>query len=680
MKKWVSILGESYIAPHHADGGSPPAVAIPFVKKTDDRMEGTYSAANHATLPYLVTLAGKRSRLVELRGLVVHGIRWTVRAQVMRDSFHVKVVTHDIHTSTFAPAPFDYPPPPVRLQPINTASITIRIVFDVPGDSDTPGTNIGHLVTSTAPYVRENNGNGRFEWSNIPAKWKWDETSDSYPFAYIEDYVPKNMIVEPAKGYAIGTHREEVLAVSMPFGLVRNTGDVLDVGQFGGGVGALINLPADAAGYVQFTKLDLLVSEKPTWDATGPSTLTVGAAEDKSITITCKYPDGNEPVVGLKVRLADATNSVSFRTAAGQWVHNGVFTTNSQGKIVAKLRADKAGAAIVTIRDGGNTPNMTYIFSPRLKGEASVLVYAAPPPPDQPPPPDTPPNDPRVCTIVPAVPGSPAVPPQVIREDIVGWNSGAVSVDSSTGTADLQFSMDTASIGAVIGLTQESEVTGPAGLLVGFFFSVNRYGAPQYRFVEGGKAKGTDEVYTLGDTFRLTFAAGVARYYVNDVRVRSTPLDIGSEPDLFVGGGLYTSGDTLPDNGDGGDNGGGGGEVTLVYARTEGPSGGGLHIYSDQWQGGEDLFEATTVGAIAYYEVLDTDVEQWESNIGGEPIVVDLAQYERIDGAIDLYDWASNGSVWRIDTANIPAGYYILELVVDGAAPQYAAARAFPPG
>lgn len=531
MKQWVSILGEVYTAMSNADGAPPPPVSTPpFVKKSDDKMEGTYSVENNAFFPLLVTLAGKRSRIAELRGKVVSGVRMALKAQVMRSRYSIDVQTHSINTSTFTEGT------------LTSSSIVARIAFDIPGGGDFPSTAIGWQVTTPAPSVRISNG--KPEWYNVSPKWSWDNTPDGYPYAYIENYVPKNLSDDPPGGYAIGKFQDELIAPSLPFGYVRFDGDQISVGAFGGGVGALLNVEPNSAGYIQFTKLELLVSEPPTWAASAPLVLTVGSNEDEYIEITAKYPVGNEPLVGLKIKLKDATSRVSMRTAAGQWVHEGVFTTDSQGKIKAKVRGEAEGAAAISISDGGNQSNMTYLMEPPLKGTATVFVSAeasSPPPPDPPPTPDPVETN---CVSYPAIPGVPAVPPKIVREDIVGWNSGAVSVDLVTGTADLQFALEAVNIGAVIGLTTRDEVIAPGQLFAGFYFSKDRYGNPQFQFIEGGKTKGDPIECEVDDTFRITLVDGVLRYYHDDEKVRTGKTDVSGI--IRAGAGLYKSGDALP--------------------------------------------------------------------------------------------------------------------------------------
>lgn len=551
MKQWISLLGEAYTSPQPADGATPPDPAPEYEKKNDTRLEGPIFDGQ--VMEHVVTLAGSRAKLVELDSMVVHGFRYGVRAYVMRSRLTAAVAMQSASQSALVPGGAN------EYGALGATSINIRIVFDIPGDDEREAMNSGDFYNAPTPTMRlVKSGpydSGQVSWQGVAAGWSWDTTNNGFPRAYFAGYQPKNALPAgddgPVDGYARGTFSRELVSTNLPFGLVRATGDVLSLGEWGGGVGTISDFDAyglpDASGYLQFTKLELLVSEKPTWEVTTPTSLTVDADGDDLIEFVATYPVGNEPAAGVKVALSDATECVSFQNAFGQWSHSATFTTDNNGEFQCRVRAEKGGTAQVKIRDGNNLVNMTYLFSPPLKATTSVLTIEAEDPEEPPPPP---PDDPAVdteCTTYPAVASSPYVPPQIIRKDIVGWNSGAVSGATSEGSADLAFELDAASVGAVIGLTQAEQVTGPEGIIAGFYFTMDRYGRPQFQFVEAGRSKGSAVRIDLGDTFRVTYVNGVVRYYYYDEKIRTASIEI--EGAVRAGAGLYRSGDALPTSG-----------------------------------------------------------------------------------------------------------------------------------
>ncbi|NLA68326.1 MAG: hypothetical protein GX856_08820 [Gammaproteobacteria bacterium] len=652
MKQWISFLGDAHIAPYPPDGSGYPVPA--FARKLDDRLEGAWPEGSPVGYGTLATLNGRLEALRQYSGYVVHGLRFSVRLYASRTSASAALLRRG------ANGPWVLTPPPgLQEGSLGVRDVSVRALFDVPGDAETPGGLSVYFMQDLTPRFEWGPG-GYAMWKDVPAGWTW-ETIASEPRAYLLGYRPRNYPPGPANptdGYATGTFSDEVL-FGAPIGLVRRDGDELDLNLYGGLVAAANLTAVDTSAYLKVTAFELLVSEKPTWSLTVPPALTVGADTQDSLEFTARYPVGDEPYAGLRVRLRDDTGCVEFLTPAGLWANEAVHVTSGAGQFTCRVRPLRAGLANIVATvvpppppDDANWADPTYFFSPPLRGTHLVQVFPQPeaPPNDAP----DPPSDGRVCVTVPEIPGSPAIPPRVVVENVTGWDGGAVSVVVVDGPpAALEFSGVKASVGAAIGFTYDDEVTAPSQIEAGFYFSKNRYGHAQVSLVEHGVGYGAPELYSEEDVFRLVSTETAVYYYVNGVRVRKAR--IAMEGAFRVGGALYSSGDTLPSSGSGGPPPVPGDAVTSFAFDGDVPpdAASGTYLLAP----GGWTFSETAPGASCDWVLASPD---WVRDVSGQLYV------ESTEGSIDSYTFAEPTAVRVFVEAYLSGGPFAVEGVLDG--------------
>lgn len=144
---------------------------------------------------------------------------------------------------------------------------------------------------------------------------------------------------------------------------------------------------------------------------------------------------------------------------------------------------------------------------------------------------------------VPAQPEQPYVPPVSYRPPSVstdfnlGWNSGARSIESLTGSGELRFSVPTTVLGVAIGLNDRNQGTGYTEIKHGMLFSRG-----SYRVIENGMqvAQGS---FSATDALKIKRAGRTVTYWVGGAPVyTSAVLSIGP---MFMDASLYSGGDEI---------------------------------------------------------------------------------------------------------------------------------------
>lgn len=148
--------------------------------------------------------------------------------------------------------------------------------------------------------------------------------------------------------------------------------------------------------------------------------------------------------------------------------------------------------------------------------------------------------DPYTTQCYPAVAGTPGTPGQVSREDRVGWNGGARSIDVLSGEGYVKFVINAKPTGVVAGLARNDS----GGVFGDVTHGVYAHGS-LIDIVESGKVVATTDVSpATKPTIYIKREAGYVDYVVGGWRYRSTARSEGS---VFLDAALYTTGDSVDD-------------------------------------------------------------------------------------------------------------------------------------
>lgn len=525
-KRWVSLLGTNFTSGYPSEGGSFDDVA--WESNAQGRLE---SAGIYATL---ATLCGNPARLAELAGLAVYGLRWTC------------VVDLNYNADPFQPLgnAFNF----ANAEP-TAVNVTARMVFDLPG-ADPQFQVAQQEGRPPSSEITGAPGSQIGQWRNPPPGWTWDVNGTGgtglrgRSRARQMTYTPKRVLpgVTSYQWYATGTQVSEFQR-DLPVGLMRAGGDAIDPNYWGGGVCSVQGLATRGAAFVRFTRLDVLVNERPTWTASIKQLLTIGASDNGNFTFRAYHQDG-EPLAGAQIRVRSQFGGVSFLGPDGTYSTNLVVTTDGDGRVTLPVRADIEGFDTIHLTDA-NTPTLAGVFSPVLMRQQLVQVVA-------PAGGGNPGSGGVVCTVIPE---QPYIPPNAARVDTTadfGWNAGANSIVEVTGNANLQFDMP-AVIGVIVGITNTREDSGNRDRIThGFYFGRNGAGNPAYQIFEAGVTRMDLAPYTAGDQFRITRIGGVVRYYKWDpgkggawVLLYTSGTSSKSDP-IYAACAMYASGDEIP--------------------------------------------------------------------------------------------------------------------------------------
>lgn len=124
------------------------------------------------------------------------------------------------------------------------------------------------------------------------------------------------------------------------------------------------------------------------------------------------------------------------------------------------------------------------------------------------------------CTVCPAVPGAPAVPPQEVSDANLGWNAGANSVAMLDGDLHFVFTMPESVVGVIMGLRSARAGVGIPDLVEFGFLFFTTAGVDNYAVIERGNSA-VFAVQTrapgLGEQFEIVRRGERVTYLVNGV-------------------------------------------------------------------------------------------------------------------------------------------------------------------
>lgn len=132
-------------------------------------------------------------------------------------------------------------------------------------------------------------------------------------------------------------------------------------------------------------------------------------------------------------------------------------------------------------------------------------------------------------------PGSPAIPAETLVLDNVGWNAGAISVDSISGNGQFKFSVDLSSAGVVTGLNDGNEGANYPEINYGIYCLSGKF-----QVIEYGVVKTTAELFEDGDVFAVVRMGKFVRYFRNTTLLYSSTVHsfgtLFSDASLLLGG------------------------------------------------------------------------------------------------------------------------------------------------
>ena len=111
---------------------------------------------------------------------------------------------------------------------------------------------------------------------------------------------------------------------------------------------------------------------------------------------------------------------------------------------------------------------------------------------------------------VPEVPGTPGRPASTTTDLRLGWNAGAVSIQTHDGNFTFSLSVNPSAVGIVAGLNHQNLGSGYVEIGYGFYFTSGK--ALVY---ENGVAKNFAVTFTAWDEFKITRVSGVVTYHKN---------------------------------------------------------------------------------------------------------------------------------------------------------------------
>lgn len=334
-----------------------------------------------------------------------------------------------------------------------------------------------------------------------------------------------------------------------------------DTDYWAGGYGIVYPGYNRVAFSVEFTRLRVLVDDKPTWSGTVPSRVGLGNVGQNPLRMVLAYPSG-EFVVGQELTVRTTGDRLMFGlTPTSSFGPSINVSTDESGAIAVYVKGVGLGEGTVIIEVAGN-PLRGLLFAPPLSGSATIDVYGtgAPPtspdPPDLPeipdeqvPPDDTPDDTPSTdpgsgCVTYPEIEAAPSRPPTRLETNNLGWNAGANSIQELDGNVRVAFD-----IGHVVGVALgfvggRGHVEDYKRLTHAFFFTQNDNGEAIYRVMELGVARTAAAAYVPNTTqFEIRRAQGAVSYWVDGTVVyRSRSASSGT---ILVGTSMYSTGDSV---------------------------------------------------------------------------------------------------------------------------------------
>lgn len=317
----------------------------------------------------------------------------------------------------------------------------------------------------------------------------------------------------------------------------------------------------------RFTRLRVLVDDRPTWKVAAPKHVGLGLIASTPIKVTLTYPSG-EPVIGETVRISTGGARVLLATGASSqfraWAQG---TTNSSGQVTFRVQGTGQGVAAIEIINGrtdlqGQQQGIYgNLYSPPLFGAINIDVYGGPvsPDPDEepdfPPPPFDPdaprqPEEPPVvtpgetiCTTYPAVEAIQHVPPRTVATPVNAWDAGANSVDELEGDVRTAFSLDSKVVGLAVGFVDHrDDVQDYARLMLGVLVSQDAGGNQRFRIMEYGRFR-TGFFEYVGGEIEIRRVQGAMSVWYDGTRLyQGTETYNGA---LLVGSSLYSTGDSI---------------------------------------------------------------------------------------------------------------------------------------
>lgn len=417
--------------------------------------------------------------------------------------------------------------------------------------------------------------------------WTWDEPQQR-PFPSrgrlgveqpLVDLVENKVVTRGQYWTQRGTMSFDFVDTTLPWNFMGSSARNLD--EFGG---AYVFFPPqykhlNTSGYetpvrtelastmdATFTRLRVLVDDRPKWKAFYPTRVGVGLIAETPIEVTLSYPSG-EPVVGEKVRVA--TSGARVQLAAGNSSRFRAYAesmTDGEGKVRFRVQGVEEGTAVVEITcsrtDLAGNGGYGQLYDPPLEASVSIRVYGSeesslpdekptfPPPPfdpDAPPQPEEPPvvtPGETICTTYPAIDEIPAVPAWVETIAVNEWDAGANSIKELDGDVHTVFSFDTPVVGVAVGFVNHREnVHDYSRLMFGVLMSQSASGTPQFRVMEYGRFRTGFIEYALGEPIELRRVQNEFSAWYNGERLlRGSQAYDGP---LIVGSSLYSTGDGL---------------------------------------------------------------------------------------------------------------------------------------
>lgn len=152
--------------------------------------------------------------------------------------------------------------------------------------------------------------------------------------------------------------------------------------------------------------------------------------------------------------------------------------------------------------------------------------------------------DEQGCVVCPERPELSPVPAYIERQPVLGWNSGANSIDARDGDFRVKFDMPLFSVGVMLGIkTSRQKQTLPTLIEHGWYFqSVASTSVAQV--VENGQMKTAVQTHTDGDQYEIRRVNGRVYYVKNDTIIYASNMP--SSGPKVVNCCLYASNDSAP--------------------------------------------------------------------------------------------------------------------------------------
>lgn len=525
-KRWVSLLGPvtTLRAPPY---GYPPEAGTP--DNPEPSNGGFYGRWDEQGTPFYssrVFMTGRPQTLLDIAGLAVRGVRWTLNVRA------IAAVSPGTNKQFLVPTG----PNTYRFGDADTPRLRF-LIAGVPVDLD--GAGMSYILGEQVTFPRSTAASGS-RWFGVPEGWVF-----SYNGVHSTAGAGTGTAHAQATeaGYAMVASRSLEETWPFPAGLMRQPTPE-DWTQWPGGVVFFDSLTAGdprAAAPVSaaFSRLDVLVSEKPTWVISSMNTVVERGAENQ-LTGRLYYPDELDGVAGLPLHFSGSRIELRL-PGSPQWLSALEVTSDNNGDFTVFYRGTSPGNGQITfgmVSDDG--VDRSRLFSPRLNTKVQDVIII--PSSHTPPVPD--PGTGVVCVTTPGIPPVIGSPPRVEYVPTFAWDAGANSIDEHEGDCFVRWDMQ-AVIGVACGLTNErGDVTDLSRITHGFMFSTANNGRPQFDIIESGRTLGMLFNYLPGDEFEIRRVGGVVTYrFAGELFHESGRPSTGT---VIVTSSLYGTGDQLP--------------------------------------------------------------------------------------------------------------------------------------